>query len=50
MEFFKEFLKNLLWNCGSDFEIISQDCSFGDLFQKFIGPGGGGFVGLEEIL
>ena len=31
----KKFLKNLLlWNCWSDFEIISQECSFGDPFQK----------------
>ena len=31
----KKFLKNLLlWNCWSDFEIISQECSLGDPFQK----------------
>ena len=30
----KKFLKNLLRNCWSDFEIISQECSLGDLFQK----------------
>ena len=30
----KTFLKNLLRNCWSDFEIISQECSFGDPFQK----------------
>ena len=31
----KKFLKNLrLRNCWSDFEIISQECSFGDPFQK----------------
>ena len=31
----KKFLNNLLLrNCGSDFEIISQECSLGDLFQK----------------
>ena len=31
----KKFLKNLLLlNCWSDFEIISQECSFGDRFQK----------------
>ena len=31
----KKFLKNLLLrNCWSDFEIISQECSFGDTFQK----------------
>ena len=32
----KKFLKNLLWNCWSDFEIISQECSLGDPFQKLI--------------
>ena len=31
----KKFLKNLLRNCWSDFEIISQECSLGDPFQKF---------------
>ena len=30
----KKFLKNLLRNCWSDFEIISQECSLGDPFQK----------------
>ena len=31
----KKFLKNLLLqNCWSDFEIISQECFFGDPFQK----------------
>ena len=31
----KRFLKNnLLRNCWSDFEIISQECSLGDPFQK----------------
>ena len=31
----KKFLKNLLLrNCWSDFEIISQECSLGDTFQK----------------
>ena len=31
----KKFLKNLLVrNCLSDFEIISQECSFCDPFQK----------------
>ena len=35
IEFFKQFLKNfLLRNCWSDFEIISQECSLGDPFQK----------------
>ena len=33
----KKFLKNLLLrNCWSDFEIISQECSLGDLFQKVL--------------
>ena len=31
MEFFKNLL---LWNGWSDFEIISQECSFGDPFQN----------------
>ena len=32
----KKFLKKiLLRNCRSDFEIISQECSLGDLFQNF---------------
>ena len=30
----KKFLKNLLQNCWSDFEIISQEYSLGDPFQK----------------
>ena len=30
----KKFLKNLLWNGWSNFEIISQECSFGDPFKK----------------
>ena len=31
----KKFLKNLLLrNCWSDFEIISQECSLGDRFQR----------------
>ena len=30
----KKFLKNLLRNCWSDFEIISPECSLGDPFQK----------------
>ena len=31
----KKFLKNLfLRNCRSDFEIISQECSWSDPFQK----------------
>ena len=35
IEFFKQFLKNLLLrNRWSDFEIISQECSLGDPFQK----------------
>ena len=35
IEFLKQFLKNLLLrNHWSDFEIISQECSLGDLFQK----------------
>ena len=33
----KKFLKNLLLrNCWSDFEIISQECSLGDPFQKLL--------------
>ena len=33
----KKFLKNvLLQNCWSDFEIISQECSLGDTFQKLL--------------
>ena len=34
IEFFKQFLKNLLRNNWSDFKIISQGCSLGDPFQK----------------
>ena len=35
MEFFQQFFKNiLLWNYWSDFEIISQECSLSDPFQK----------------
>ena len=31
----KKFLKNfVLQNCWSDFEIITQECSLGDFFQK----------------
>ena len=49
--FFKEFFKNLLLgNQWSDFEIISQDCSWCDPFQKVFlkfwsveKHGGGGF-------
>ena len=34
----KNFLKNLLvWNRWSDIEIISQECSFGEPFQKLFG-------------
>ena len=36
IEFFKQFLKSLLWNRWSDFEIISHECSLGDPFQKLI--------------
>ena len=37
IKFFKHFLKNLLLgNCCSDFEILSQECSLGDPFQKFV--------------
>ena len=37
IEFFKQFFKNLLlWNRWSDFEIISQECSLGDPFQKLL--------------
>ena len=33
----KKFLKNLLLrNCWSDFEIISQECSFGDPLKKVL--------------
>ena len=59
----KKFLKNLLLrNCRSDFEIISQECSLGDPFQKvfakfcFVYEYGSGEWGLfalyghEEIL
>ena len=35
MEFFQILFKNLLlWNHWFNFEIISQECSFGDTFQK----------------
>ena len=35
MDFFNQFFKNLLlWNRLSDFEIISQEYSLGDPFQK----------------
>ena len=38
IEFFKQFFKNLLlWNRWSNFEIISQECSLGDPFQKCTG-------------
>ena len=30
----KFFKKILFWNCWSDFEIISQESSIGDPFQK----------------
>ena len=33
MDMKKKFIKNLLRNCWSDFEIISQECSLGDPFQ-----------------
>ena len=33
----KKFLKNLVRNCWSDFEIISQKCSLTDLSQKLFG-------------
>ena len=61
----KKFLKNLLlWNPWSNFEIISQECSLGDPFQKLFAkfwsvekpwpPWGGGrlcaLYGHEEIL
>ena len=59
----KKFLKNfLLQNCWSDFEIISQECSLGDPFQKLLanflsihkhGSGEWGLLALyghEEIL
>ena len=37
IEFLKQFFKNLLlWNRWSDFEIISQECSLGDPFQKLV--------------
>ena len=58
----KKFLKNLLRICWSDFEIISQECSLGDPFQKLFakfwsvhkhGPGEWGLLALygheEEI-
>ena len=63
MEFFKRFLKNLLlWNRWSDSKIISEECSFGDRFQKLLakfgsvhkhGSGEWGLLALyghEEIL
>ena len=35
VEFFKQFFKNLLlWNPWFDFEMILQECSLGDPFQK----------------
>ena len=58
----KKFLKNLLRNCWSEFEIISQECSLGDPFQKLFakfrsvykyGSGEWGLLALyghEEIL
>ena len=59
----KKFFKNfLLRNCWSDFEIISQECSLGDPFQKLFakflsvhkhGSGEWGLLALyghEEIL
>ena len=59
----KKFLSNLLLrNCWSDFEIISQECSLGDPFQKLFarirsvhehGSGEWGLLALyghEEIL
>ena len=33
----KKFLKNLLRNCWSDFEIISHQCSLSDISQKLLG-------------
>ena len=57
IEFFKQFFKNLLlWNHWSDFEIISQECSLGDPFQKLFakfwsakkhGSGVWGFLALQ---
>ena len=32
----KKLLKNLLRNWRSDFEIITQECSLGDPFQKVV--------------
>ena len=32
--YMKKFLKNLLRNRWSDFELISQECSLGDPFQN----------------
>ena len=58
----KKFLKNLLRNCWSEFEIISQECSLGDPFHKLFakfrsvhkhGSGEWGLLALkghEEIL
>ena len=46
----KKFLKNLrLRNCRSDFEIISQECSFGDPFQKLFTKHGSGEWGLLAL-
>ena len=63
MEFFKQFFKILLLcNRQSDFEMISQECSMGDPFQKMFakfrsvhehGSGKWGLLALyghEEIL
>ena len=36
----KKFIKNLLQNRWSDFEIISQECSLGDPFQMLLVNGG----------
>ena len=32
----KKFEKNLFRNCWPNFEIISQNCSLGDPFQKVV--------------
>ena len=59
----KKCFKNLLWNPWSDFEIILQDCSMGDLFKncsrnfdpsknmvaKGGGGGGGGFLHCMDL-
>ena len=63
MELFMQFFKNpLLWKCWSNFEIISQEYSLGDPFQKLFANfssvhkyGSGEWVplalyGYEEIL